>query len=122
MMNTITTGLPTCHHLHEAEAEEGEEVILTLLIIMAMKTIMITMDTITTTTGADTMTRTTATKTSRGPGEDEERGEESVVVPVRLEAVVLSHRGAGWVSPSEEALEQAEVNEHFHSMILLVSQ
>lgn len=122
MTNTITTGLPTCRHRQEAVAEAGEEVILTLPIITPMKTITITMDTITTTTGVATMTRTTAMRTSRGPGEDEERGEESVAVPVRPEAVVQSHRGAGWASRSEEALEQAEVKEIFHNVILIVSK
>lgn len=110
MMNTIITGLPTCHHPREAEAVAGGEVILTLPTITAMKTITITMDTTTTTTGAATMTRTTATTTSRGLGEDGERGEESVAVPVRPGAAVPSHRGAEWASPNEEALEQAEVN------------
>lgn len=71
MMNTITMGLPTCHHPQEAEDEAVGEVILTLLIITAMKTIMITMDMIITTTGAAMMTRTMATRTSRGLGEDE---------------------------------------------------
>lgn len=71
MMNTIIMGLPTCRHPHEAEAEVGGGVILTLLTITAMKTIMITMDTTTTTTGAATMTHTMATMTSRGLGEDE---------------------------------------------------
>uniref|UniRef100_A0A8D3DCB8 Synaptotagmin binding cytoplasmic RNA interacting protein n=1 Tax=Scophthalmus maximus TaxID=52904 RepID=A0A8D3DCB8_SCOMX len=110
MMNTITTGLPTCRRRpQEPEAEEGGEVIPTLLIIMAMKTTTITMDTITTTTEAAMMTHTTAMRTSKGLEEDEERGEESVAVPVRPEAAVLLHRGAGWASPSEGALEQAEV-------------
>lgn len=110
MMNTIITGLPTCHHPREAGAEPGGEVILTLQTITAMKTITITTDTTTTITGAATMTRTTATMTSRGVGEDEEGGEESVAVPVRPGAAAPSHRGAEWVSPSEEALEQAEVS------------
>lgn len=110
MMNTIITGRPTCHHPREAEAEAGGEVILTPLTIMPTKTITITMDTTTTTTGVATMTRTTGMMTSRGLGEYEERGEESVVVPVRPGAAVASHRGAEWDSPSEEALEQAEVN------------
>lgn len=112
-MNTTITGLPTCHHPREAEAAAGGEVILTLLTIMAMKTITITMDTTTTTTGAATMTRTTATMTSRGPGEEEERGEEFVAVPVRPGAADPSHQEAEWASPSEEALEQAEVNSIF---------
>lgn len=113
MMNTIITGLPTCHHPREAGAEAGGEVTPTPLTIMAMKTIMITTDTTTTTTGAAMMTRTTAMMTSRGLGEDEEAGEESVVVLVRPGAVVLSHQGADWASPSEEALERAEVNYFF---------
>lgn len=118
MTITITTGRPTCHHPQEAEAEAGVEVILTLPITIVMKTITITMDTITTTTGAAMMTRTTATRTSRGLGEDEEQGEESVAAPVRPEAVALSHQGAGSASPSEEVLEQAEVNDIFHSAAL----
>lgn len=109
MMNTITMGLPTCHHPQEVEGEVEGEVILTLLIITAMKIIMITMDTIITTTGAAMMTHTMAMRTSKGLGEDEEQGEWSVAVPVRLGAVELSHQGAGWASHSEEALEQAEV-------------
>lgn len=109
-MNTIITGLPTCHHPREAEAEAVGEVIRTLLTITAMKTITITMDTTTTTTGAATMTRTTATMTSSSLGEDEEGGEESAAVPVRPGAAAPSHRGVEWVSPSEEALEQAEVS------------
>jgi len=109
MMNTIITGLPTCPHPREAEAEVGGEVILTPLTIMAMKTITITMDTTTTTTGAVTRTRTTGTMTSRGLGEYEELGEESVVVPVRPGSAVASHREAEWASPSEVALERAEV-------------
>lgn len=114
MMNTIITGLPTWHHQREAEAEAGMEVILTLLTITAMKTITITTDTTTTITGVATMIRTTAMMTSRGLGEDEEEGEESVVVPVRPGAAVPSHQGADWASPSEEALEQAaEVNKNF---------
>lgn len=108
MMNTIIMGLPTCHHPQEAEAEVGGEVIRTPLTITAMKTITITTDTTTTTTGAAMRTRTMAMTTSRGPGEYEERGEESVEVPVRPGAVVESHRGAEWASPSEGALEQAE--------------
>lgn len=75
MMNTITMGLPTCHHPQEAGGEAGGEVILILLIITAMKTIMITMDTIITTTGVAMMIRTMATRTSRVLGEDEEEGE-----------------------------------------------
>lgn len=109
-MNTIITGLPICHHPQEAEAAVDEEVILTLPTIMAMKTITITMDTTTTTTGAAMMIRTTAMTTSKALEEDEEGGEESVAVPVRPGAAVPSHRGADWASPSEEALEQAEVN------------
>lgn len=107
MMNTITTGLPTCHHQQEAEAEAGAGVILTLLTITAMKTITITTDTTTTITGVAMMTRTTATMTSRGLGEEEEEGEESAAVPVRPGAAVLSHQGADWASLSEEDLEQA---------------
>lgn len=107
-MNTIITGLPTCHHRREVEAEVDGAVILTLLTIMAMKTITITTDTTTTTTGAATMTRTMAMMISKGLGEDEEGGEESVVVPVRPGAAALLHRGADWAFPSEEALEQAE--------------
>lgn len=110
MMNTIITGLHTCRHPREAEAGAAGEVILTLLTITAMKTITITMDTITTTTEAATMTRTMATMTSSSLGEDEEGGEESVAVPVRPGAAAPSHRGAEWVSPSEEALGQAEVS------------
>lgn len=109
-MNTITTGLPICHHPQEAEDVAVGEVIPTLLTITAMKTITITMDTITTTTGEATMTHTMAMMTSKGLEEDEEWGEESVVVPVRPGAAVASHRGAEWASPSEEALEQAEVD------------
>lgn len=108
MMNTIITGLHTCHRRREVEGEAGGAVIVTLLTIMAMKTITITMDTTTTTTGVATMTHTTATMTSRGLGGDEEGGEESVAVPVRPGAAVPSHQGADWASPSEEALEQAE--------------
>lgn len=111
MTTSIIMGLPICHHPREAEAEVGAEVIPTLLIIMVMKTITITTAMTTTITGVATMTRTTATMTSRGLGEDEEEGEESVVVPVRPGAVVPSHQGVDWASPSEEALEQAaEVN------------
>ena len=111
MMNTIIMGLLTCHHPQEAGAEVAVEVILTLLTITAMKTITITTDMTTTTTGVAMMTRTTAMMTSKGLGEDEEEGEESVVVPVRPGAVVLPHQGADWVFPSEGALEQAaEVN------------
>lgn len=110
MMNTIITVLLTCPHPREAEAEAGGEVILTPLTITAMKTITITMDTTTTTTGEVTMTRTTGMMTSRGLGEYEAQGEECAVVPVRPGAAVVSHRGAGWASPSEEALEQAEVH------------
>lgn len=113
-MNTITTGLPTCHHPREAEDVAGGEVIPTLLIITAMKTIMITTDTITTTTGEAMMTRIMATTTSRGLGEGEEWGEEFAAAPVRPGAAVASHRGAEWASPSEEALEQAEVDSVFH--------
>ena len=116
MMNTITMGLPTCHHPQEAEEEVGVEVILTLTIITAMKTITITMDMITTTTGAVMMTRTMDMRTSRGLREDEEQGEESVEVPVRPGAVVLSHRGAEWVLPSEGALEQSEVKHLAHGI------
>lgn len=110
MTITITTGLPTCLHPHESEDGVVEEAIPTLLTITAMKTITITMDTITTTTGAATMTHTMAMRTSRGLGEYEEPGEESVVAPARPEAAVLSHPGAERASPSEEALERAEVN------------
>lgn len=109
MMITITTGLPTCRYPQEAEEEAGGEVILTPLIIMVMKTITITMDTIITTTGVAMMTLTMATRTSRGLGEHGGQGEWSVAVPVRPGAVGRSHRGAGWASHSEEALEQAEV-------------
>ena len=110
MRNTLITGPPTCHHPRGAEAEAAGEVILTPLTTTATKTITITMDTTTTTTGAATMTRTTATTSTRGPGEYEERGGESAAAPVRPGAAVASHRGAEWASPSEEALEQTEVN------------
>lgn len=112
MMITIITVPPTCHHQQEAEDEAVEEVILIRLIIMDMKTITITMDIITTTTGAATMTRTMAMRTSKHLGEEEEQ-EESVVVPIRPGAVVLSPQGVEWASPNEEASEQSEVNDFF---------
>ena len=37
-----------------------------------------------------------------------------MAAPVRPGAAVESHRGAEWASPSEEALEQAAVDEIFH--------
>lgn len=43
-------------------------------------------------------------------------------VPVRPEAVELSHQGAGWASHSEEALEQAEVFIVFTVLMLLVAK
>lgn len=113
MMITIITVPPTCHHQQEVEDEAVGEVILIRLIIMAMKTITITMDIITTTTGAATMTRTMAMRTSRHLGEEEEQEEDSVAVPIRPGAVVLSHQGVEWASPNEEASEQSEVNDVF---------
>lgn len=113
MMNITTTGLHTCHHPPGGEAEEGGEVTLTPLTTTAMKTIMITTDMTTTTTGAAMTTLTMATTTSRGPGEAEEEGVGSEVVPLRPGAVELSHQGADWVSPSEGDLEQAEVRVNF---------
>lgn len=108
-MNTIITGHLTCRHPQEAEEEVGGAAILTLLITTAMKIITITMDMITTTTGAATKTPTTAMTTTKGLCEEEEPEEAFVEVPVRPEAVVLSHQGADWASPNAEALDQSEV-------------
>lgn len=107
MTNTIITAHLTCHHPPEAEAGACAGVMPTLLIITAMKIITVTTDTTTTITAVAMTTRTTSTMTSRGLGEDEEDGEDFVVAPVKTRAEVLLPLGADWVSPSEEALEQA---------------
>lgn len=107
MMNTIITARLTCHHPPEAGAGERAGATPTLPIIMAMKIITVTTDTTTTITAVATTTRTTSTMTSRGLGEDEEEGEGSAAPPVKTRAEVPRHLGADWVSPSEEAPEQA---------------
>lgn len=107
MMNTIITAHLTCHRPPEAEAGERAEVTPTLPIITAMKIITVTTDTTTTITAVATTTRTTSMMTSKGLGEDEEGGEDSAAPPVKTRAEVPCHLGADWVSPSEEALEQA---------------
>lgn len=107
MMNIIITARLTCHHPPEAGAGEPAGVTPTLPIITAMKIITVTTDTTTTITVAATTTRTTSTMTSRGPGEDEEDGEDCVAPPVKTRAEVPRPLEADWVSPSEEALEQA---------------
>lgn len=107
MTNTIITAHLTCLHPPEAGVGEHAGVMPTLLIITAMKIITVTTATTTTITAVATTTRTTSTMTSRGLEEDEEEGEDSAAPPVKTRAEVPLHLGADWVSPSEEALEQA---------------
>lgn len=122
MTNTIITAHLTCHHPLEAEAGERAGVMPTLLIITAMKIITVTTDTTTTITAVATTTRTMSTMTSRGLGEDEGEGEDSVAPPVKTRAEVPRHLGADWVSPSEEALEQAAEARQNSSSVFFLNQ